>query len=218
MNTPNTGPVATPTSTNRVSSALAAVADSPCPATRYGTPQSSANTVPENWVPVCVHSPSRVPGSFQDATSPASTCRGDGAGGGAGAPAGRLRTTASTASATAIPSAAAETNAVLHPGPCSSAANGSADSTWPDCPSRPVSWVINGTRRGGNQAVTTDSTLMNVSASPRRPAPVRSPPAAAWSARASTSCPVAMMSAPATISRRAPKRSSSMPTGTCSTA
>jgi hypothetical protein len=129
-----------------------------------------------------------------------------------------LRTTASTASATATPSAAAATNAVLHPRPCSSAANGSADSTWPDCPIRPVSWVINGTRRGGNQAVTTDSTLMNVSASPA-PTSTRAVTASgSVVARASPSCPAAMMSAPATISRRAPKRSSSMPTGTCSTA
>jgi hypothetical protein len=91
---------------------------------------------------MCVHSPSRVPGSRQDETSPASTWRGDGAGGGGGAPSGRSRTTASAASATATPTAAVETKAVVQPGPCSSAANGSADSTWPDCPIRPVSWVI----------------------------------------------------------------------------
>ena len=54
---------------------------------------------------MCVHSPSRVPGSDHDRRSPRSTSRGDGAGGGGGAPGGRSRTTASTASATATPSA-----------------------------------------------------------------------------------------------------------------
>ena len=116
VNSPNSGPATMPTPTSSVSSALAAPDENPCPATRYGTPQSSANTVPENWVPMCVQSPSRVPGSRQDATSPAQhLARATGAGGGAGAPGGRSRTTASTASATATPSPAAETNAVVQP-------------------------------------------------------------------------------------------------------
>jgi hypothetical protein len=151
---------------------------------------------------MCVHSPSRVPGSRQDETSPASTWRGDGAGGGGGAPSGRSRTTASAASATATPTAAVETKAVVQPGPCSSAANGSADSTCPSWPSRPVSWVISGTRRAGNQAVTTESTLMKVSASPA-PTSTRAVTASGMvSATASSNCPAAMVSAPTTISRR----------------
>ena len=79
----------------------------PCPATRYGTPQSSANTVPENCVPVCVQRPSRVPGSRhavrEAVRAPRAAWRPAAA---AGAPGGRSRSTASTASATATPSAA----------------------------------------------------------------------------------------------------------------
>ena len=117
-------------------------------------------------MPVCVQRPSRVPGSRQACLRLCSTSRGVAAGGGAGAPGGRLRSTASTASATATPSAAAEPNAVAHPGPCSNAANGIADSTCPSWPMSPVSCVITGTRRAGNHATTTASTLMNVNASP----------------------------------------------------
>jgi len=215
VNSPKSGPAMIPTSTNSVSSALAPAVVMPCPATRYGTPQSSANTVPENCVPVCVQRPSRVPGSRQACWRLCSTSRGVAAGGGAGAPGGRLRSTASTASATAVPSAAAEPNAVVQPGPCSSAANGIADSTCPSCPTSPVSCVISGTRRGGNQATTTASTLMNVSASP---APTSTRAAMAKpspSARARSSCPAAITSAPVTTSVRAPKRSSSTPAGTC---
>ena len=75
-------------------------------------------------------------------------------------------TTASTASPAARPTPAAERNADVQPRECSNAASGTADSTWPSCPTSPVSCVITGTRRAGNHAVITESTLMNVSASP----------------------------------------------------
>ena len=89
VNSPNNGPAMIPTATNSVSSALASAAVKPWPATRYGTPHSRAKTVPENWVPVCVHSPSRVPGSRQAFANESSTSRGVGGGrrlGGTGRP------------------------------------------------------------------------------------------------------------------------------------
>src|SRR5664280_696743 len=48
--TPTIGPVAIPTSTNRVNIALAVAGLSPSPATMNGNPQVRANTVPGNWV------------------------------------------------------------------------------------------------------------------------------------------------------------------------
>ncbi len=140
------------------------------------------------------------------------------AGGGGGAPGGRSRTTTSTASPTNTPSPAAQRNAVVQPGPWSRAASGTADSTCPSCPTRPVSCVITGTRRGGNQAVTTERTLMNVSASPV-PISTRAVTASgSVVASASTSWPVAIVNAPTATSVRPPNRSSSSPTGTCSAA
>ena len=66
--------------------------------------------------------------------------------------------------------------------------------------------------------MTTESTLMKVSASPA-PTSTRAATASGMvPATASSTCPAAMVNAPAATSRRAPNRSSSMPTGTCSAA
>ena len=204
-----------PTTTRTVSSAPACPDVIPCPATRYGTPQSSPKTVPQNWVPVCVQSPSRVPGSDHDRRRPATTSRGDKAAGRAGAPGGRSRTTASTARAAARPTPAADRNAGVQPRVCSNAASGTAESTCPSWPTSPVSWVITGTRRAGNHAVTTESTLMKVSASPMPTSTRAAIASGSEPASARSSWPAAIASAPAVISARPPNRSSSRPTGIC---
>ena len=186
-----------PTTTSSVSSALACPAVIPCPATRYGTPQSSPKTVPQNWVPVWVHSPSRVPGSDHDGRSPRSTSRGGAAGGGGGAPGGRSRTTASTASPTARPTPAAREE---RRGPAR-AVQQRGERHRARAPARagrrgPVSCVITGTRRGGNHAVTTESTLMNVSASPVPTSTRAAMARGSEVASASTSWPAAIVNAP----------------------
>ena len=48
------------TSTSRVIRMPASAGVRCSPTTRNGYPHSSANTVPENWVTKCVHSPRRV--------------------------------------------------------------------------------------------------------------------------------------------------------------
>ena len=81
-----------------------------------------------------------------------------------------------------------------------------------------MSWVISGTVRPGNQKPMTRSTLMNVIASPA-PTSTRAAMAVGTSvASASTSWPIAIVTPPATMSRRDPNRSSATPTGTCSPA
>jgi hypothetical protein len=78
-----------------------------------------------------------------------------------------------------------------------------------------VSCVITGTRRGGNQATTTASTLMKVNASPAPTSTRAAMASGSPVATASSSCPAAITSAPVTTSVRAPNRSSSTPAGTC---
>jgi hypothetical protein len=78
--------------------------------------------------------------------------------------------------------------------------------------------VTSGTRRGGNHAGTSRTTLVNVNASP---VPTSTRPSAASPIEcdsASTSWPAPMIAAPTATSRRDPNRSSSAPTGTCSPA
>lgn len=79
----------------------------------------------------------------------------------------------------------------------------------------PVSWVTSGARRAGNQAGTSRSTLMNVSASPAPTRTRASSPSGTVDAVASSTWPPAISRPPATISRRDPTRSSSTPTGIC---
>ncbi len=82
----------------------------------------------------------------------------------------------------------------------------------------PVSCDISGIRRAGNHAETSRSTLMNVIASPAPTSTLASNAVEKSVERASASWPAAMVSAPATSSRREPNRSSSTPTGICSAA
>jgi len=166
---------------------------------------------------MCDQKPRRVPGVSQ-ASRRLSHIPRPGPATWASTPGGWFRSTASTSTIARTPSAAAEANAGVQPGPCSSAASGIALSTWPSWPMSPVSWVMTGARRGGNQAFTTRSTLMNVNASPAPTSARARKAAGSADASASVSCPAAMISPPTRISRRAPNRSSSNPTGTCSTA
>ena len=165
--TPRNGAARAPTSTRRVNRADAPPRDRPSPETRNGYPHSSAKTVPENWVVKWVHRPSRVPGCCQAERRSWPACReghrvvpAQGAGWGSRgrrARPGFLRRRSGRAAAR---------NAEVQPDRCSSATNGTALSSWPTCPRMPVTWVITGTRRGGSQAVTSRSMLMNVTASP----------------------------------------------------
>ncbi len=58
-------PAAMAAATDTVSNAPAVPRESPCASVRYGMPHISANTVMENWQPMCVKKPSRVPGRSQ---------------------------------------------------------------------------------------------------------------------------------------------------------
>lgn len=94
------------------------------------------------------------------------------------------------------------------------ARNGSAESTWPNCPQMPVSWLTSGIRRSGNQYGTSRSTEMKVKASPS-PSTARAAIAAGRvSDTASANCPAAIRMPPVTIIVLDPTRSSSSPAGT----
>ena len=82
----------------------------------------------------------------------------------------------------------------------------------------PVSWVSTGTRRTGNQAATSRSTEMNVSASPAPTSTRATMASGSTVVNASRSCPAAITVAPIAMRAREPKRSSSSPTGTCNPA
>jgi len=84
----------------------------------------------------------------------------------------------------------------------------------PAWPISAVSWVTSGARPAGNHSETSRSTLMNVIASPAPTSTRAASPAGTLPAWASSSSPAAISSAPATIIRREPIRSSSTPTGT----
>ena len=138
----------------------------PCPATRYGTPQSRPNTVPQNWVPVCVPEPepgARLePRRAQHRAAPP-----------AAALPGRRR---GTRRPVAHHHEHREPDEHAQPGRTEER-GGPARAVQqrrerhrrqhlPELPHEARELVITGTRRGGNQAVTTERTLMNVSASP----------------------------------------------------
>jgi len=201
-----------------VSSALAVARGSPSPAIRNGKPQISANTVPVNCVVKCDQMPSRVPGCRHAPASSRPTRAKVIAAPDRIRRSGVSRNAAIATMAETIPAQAVDRKAVVHPGPARRAANGTAESTCPNCPTMPVSWVTTGTRRAGNHCGTRRSTLRNVIASP---APTRTRATTAPvtpSANASSTWPLAITSAPVTTRRTDPNRSSSMPTGTCSPA
>ena len=77
-----------------------------------------------------------------------------------------------------------------------------------------IDTMTTGTVRPGNHSGTSRSTLMKVIASPAPTSTRATTAVGTLSARASTSCPTAMVTAPATIIFREPNRSSSTPTGT----
>ena len=132
---PTTGPMTIVQITKTVISAPASAARAPAPDTRYGTPQSSDEHhhrelgahVTEEAEPGA-----RPPPDLRAAggRSP----RSDTVGRRRPARPGALRTTASTSTAPSALPAAAAPKAADQPAPCSSAANGIADSTWPSWP------------------------------------------------------------------------------------
>jgi hypothetical protein len=75
--------------------------------------------------------------------------------------------------------------------------------------------VTIGTRRAGNQAGMIRSTEMNVMASPAPTMTRASTAGPGWVASARDAWPTAISTAPAAISSREPKRSTSTPTGIC---
>ncbi len=215
---PITMPAMMAVSTDNDRSAPATVFDSPCASVRYGTPHISTNTVIENWEPMWVKKPNRVPGVSHTVFTLTSVSRMLVLSSLFTAPSGVSWTTSSVSTIASRPIAAAERYAVVHPGPTKTARNGTADSTWPNCPQMPVNWVTSGTWPGGNQCGTNRSTEMNVTASPR---PTIARPATAAgndSVNARTSWPVDITAAPATINFLEPSLSSSTPAGTCAPA
>ena len=122
--------------------------------------------LPEKLVVKCVHSPSRVPGSFQARrrlfrTSP-SDCLVRRSGSSYGVSLIRNRTaTPVTRLRTLAPA-----KVLVQPKAWKAAAIGTVDMIAPRPPSMPVACDITGCRSAGNQDMTTRSTLMNTSASP----------------------------------------------------
>ena len=122
----------------------------------------------ENWVPMWPKKPSRVPGRCHTARTAPRISRIDAPDGrDTAAPAGASRTTASASTATTALATAAAPNADGQPAPCSTHANGSADSTCPSWQRIVVTWMTSGTRRAGNHRGTSASTAVNTAASPR---------------------------------------------------
>ena len=79
----------------------------------------------------------------------------------------------------------------------------------------PVSWMSTGERCAGNQVAMTRSTLGKTAASPAPMSTRARMPMPTVSANAMTSWPIAISTMPAAMTGRAPKRSSSTPTGIC---
>ena len=217
VSTPKSGPIAIVQTTNRVSMPPASAAgESPARVTRYGTPQSSVNTIIENWVPMWPKKPSRVPGPpphlpQRRGRSPAPTCRRRGRPG-----AGRARCAPRRArarrrralAAAAAPNAVRPARAVQQ-----RARTARAERTWPSWQRIVVTCVISGTRRAGNQRGTSASTASNTTASPAPTSTRRARPAAAPCAKASRSWPAASSTPLTTSIAREPNRSTSSPAG-----
>ena len=133
-----------------------------------------------------VHIPSRVPGCRQALTTSCTTDDEGRLSPPSDPPLGASRTTNADRTATSRPREAADVKAYCHPAWPSRATSGTALRIWPPWPASPVTCVISGTRRGGNQAVTSRSTLTNVIASPI-PTSTR-PSTASVTVSASASC------------------------------
>ncbi len=199
--------------TNSASSAAAVDGASRWAETRYGTPQSSVNTIIENCVPMWPKKPSFVPGRPHTARTWRPISRIDSDGTGCQSPDGALRTTASTSRATRTLAPAAAPKAAVQPTPTSSAANGTADRIWPVWQRMVVTCVISGTRYAGNQRGTSARTATNTMASPPPTSTRASTASGRDEAKASRSWP-APSSMPLTTSiARDPKRSTSRPAG-----
>ena len=95
--------------TETVSRVPATVADRPWATVRYGTPHISANTVTENWVPMCVKKPSRVPGRNHTVLTLASVSRIEVVSYSTTRPSGALWTRSSVRTIDSTPTAATET-------------------------------------------------------------------------------------------------------------
>ena len=96
-------------------------------------------TVTENWVPMWVKNPSRVPGRSHTVRTPRRTSAGSVTGSSTTVPGGVLRTSATVSISDSTPNAETAANACVQPGPVSSPRNGTADRTWPNWPEIPVS-------------------------------------------------------------------------------
>ena len=129
--------------------------------------------MPENCVEKCVHRPRRVPGSRQAARRWCRTCAMSCGGAGTGAHGGASRRPAATSAATASPATPTARNDVVQPATCRRATSGIAAASWPPWPSRPVSWVTTGTRRGREPGGDEPQHAVKVIASP---APTRTRP------------------------------------------
>src|SRR5689334_10000852 len=167
--------------------------------------------LPEKAVTKWVERPRRVPGSRHDARSASSRP----VAATIVTPGGALRRPTATTTAASRPTPAAMSKVGVHPAACSPATSGNAATIWPACPSSPVSWVTSGARPAGNQAGISRSTLMNVIASPAPTSTRAASPSDRLLAVAISSWPPDMNTAPTTIMRREPTRSSTTPTGTC---
>ena len=167
MKIPKTGPIAIVHTTNSVSRPLASAGVRPCAPTSHGTPQSSVNTIMENCVPMWPKKPSRVPGRCQTPRTAPRISRIDAPERRARRHRGRVAHHADARTATSALATAAAPNADGHPAPCSTHANGSAESTCPSWQRIVVTWMTSGTRRAGNHRGTSASTAVNTAASPR---------------------------------------------------
>jgi hypothetical protein len=171
------------------------------------------NTIIENCVPMWPKKPSRVPGRAHTARTCASAARTGIAAPGAQLAAGALRTTVHARTATTAPTPAAPPNAVPQPAPCSTAANGTADTTWPSWHRIVVSCVMTGTRRAANHRGISASVAVNTTASPAPTSTRASTASGNAGATASRSWPDAITSALTASIRREPYRSTRMPAG-----
>jgi hypothetical protein len=95
--------------TEIVSNAPATPTDCPWATVRYGTPHIKAKTVTENWVPMWVKKPSRVPGRSHTVFRLARVARADIVSVATTRPCGPSLTTASTSTIASTPSAETET-------------------------------------------------------------------------------------------------------------
>ena len=114
----------------------------------------------------CVHSPNRVPGSFQARRRFFRTSDSDCLVRCNGSSYGESRSTSSTPAPVTRLSTPADANVGVQPMWLSADDIGTVATIAPAPPSSPVSWDITGCRSAGNHSISTRSTLMKTSASP----------------------------------------------------